>query len=96
MIADFVLLIWAYGSTVVHLVAPTRWAWTSVKLQCKGNARQRLPSWVDRTLVLLWHFLSSTFFEMLFQMAWFGIGVRNLIVDWQWGQYILQNPSLYY
>ena len=95
MIADTILLVWGYASTMVHLTSPTRALWARAKSSYNGTARARLPRWLDTTLVVTWHFVGSHLFDVLFQTTWFAVGVQNLLWDWDWGQMNVQNPTLY-
>jgi hypothetical protein len=92
MFTNLAMLSWGYATALIPLFDRSRNAWKKLKdwvcdlfdvkdLSPSNNPRQH---W---TIVPIWIYmiLSSTVFDMAFQIMWWGIGVWSILDDKLWG-----------
>lgn len=102
LIVNLVFILSSYPIAIIGLFAFTRGKWMTRRESIedwddknknlfKGLIIHKPYRFTRRVLLCLWHFAASEIFEVLFQIAWFGLGIRWVVEDRKRGHDIMSD-----
>ena len=93
MVANILLVLFAYASLVTRLVEPLSDGLDALKDGIRKRFKPKLGNVTLKRLSWLLDFFRSILFQTLLTCVWFVLGVYWLITDWQFGQKMLAKPD---
>ncbi|PVH84507.1 hypothetical protein DL98DRAFT_611259, partial [Cadophora sp. DSE1049] len=104
LIVNLVLIFYSYPVALIGLFGLTRSAWMKVRRDvqawdknddnpARGLVGFQIYKALRAVLLGVWYFLASEIFEVGFQIAWFGLGIKWVIDDRKRGHDIMSNDE---